>query len=179
MAIDSIGWEEALARFRPLLRVLASQLLNSRYWKKVDPSDIVQKTMLEAHQKRSDFRGSSENELAAWLKVILGHRVIDEARKLQCQKNDAGLEVGVQHAELMVKTWKSPGSVLVGHEEALRLAEALERLPDDQRRAIELYHLQQKSLAETAELLEKSKGAVASLLHRGQARLRELLKDSR
>jgi DNA-directed RNA polymerase specialized sigma24 family protein len=46
-------------------------------------------------------------------------------------------------------------------------------LPDPQREAIELFHLQGCSLKEVAQQLERSGPAVAGLIHRGLKRLRE------
>jgi RNA polymerase sigma-70 factor (ECF subfamily) len=63
------------------------------------------------------------------------------------------------------------------HERGLRLAAALARLPEDQRRAVELHHLQGRPLAEAASELGRSKGAVAALLFRGLQKLRELLQE--
>ena len=34
---------------------------------KVDPSDVVQQTVLQAHARRDQFRGRSEGEWVAWL----------------------------------------------------------------------------------------------------------------
>ncbi len=178
-AFDGGKWEEALARFRPLLRLLAALDLNPRFWRQVDPSDMVQKTIIEAHQKRSDFRGSTEQQLEAWLKGILAHRIIDEARKLRCEKNDVGREEEAEKANDLIRKRTSPLSALVRHEETLRLAVALEQLSDDHRGVVERIHLHGLTLAETAELMSKTKGAVASLLHRALARLRELLKNAR
>ena len=44
---------------------------------------------------------------------------------------------------------------------------------------LKLVHMNSMGLAETAEFMGKTKGAVAGLVRRGQARLREFLKDSR
>ena len=179
MAFDDKRWEETIKRLRPLLRLLAAGSLNDRYWRQVDPSDIVQKTILEAHQNRADFRGSSDHDLEAWLKGILGHRIIDEARRLRCLRNDVDREVEMERAEEQVRKWTSPLSALLRHEEAFRLAEALEKLPDDQRRAVEFMYFLGLTLSETADRMEMNRYAVLRLLKRGQDKLRELLKDTR
>jgi hypothetical protein len=51
----------------------------------------------------------------------------------------------------------------------------LRRLPRDQRRAIQLHHLEGRSLAEVAHTMRRSKQAVVGLLFRGLRRLRRLL----
>jgi RNA polymerase sigma-70 factor (ECF subfamily) len=58
----------------------------------------------------------------------------------------------------------------------IRLTEALDRLPADQRLAVELHHLQGLPLADVAEQLGCSKGAAAAMLFRALKKLRELLK---
>ena len=52
------------------------------------------------------------------------------------------------------------------------MAESLAALPEGQRRAIELHHLQGLPLAEIADELGTTKSAVAGLLHRGLKALR-------
>jgi RNA polymerase sigma-70 factor (ECF subfamily) len=62
-------------------------------------------------------------------------------------------------------------------EELLRLAEALARLPDIQRAAVEMHHLEGRTLADTAEALGRSRSAAASLVFRGLSNLRRLLDE--
>jgi RNA polymerase sigma-70 factor (ECF subfamily) len=61
------------------------------------------------------------------------------------------------------------------HEDLLRLARALEQLPEDQCTVVELHHLQDRAVADIAATLGRSEAAVAGLLRRGIKRLRELL----
>lgn len=168
--------EEILPRLRALLRFLAARSLNPRHWRRADPSDLAQKTILEAHLKRADFRGTTEKELVAWLEIILDHRIKDEVRNIECQKNNPGREVPVERADGEARKRTSPLSELVRHEEILRLAEALDQLPGDQRRAVEHRHLHGLTVAETADLMGQSRYSVARLLRPAMARLLELLR---
>ncbi len=71
----------------------------------------------------------------------------------------------------------SPSAIAEKNERLLRLAEALEQLPEVQRDAVVLHHLRGLPLAELAAQLGRSEGAAAGLLHRGIKRLRDLLHD--
>jgi RNA polymerase sigma-70 factor (ECF subfamily) len=71
------GAGPTLDRFRAYLALLARLHLDPDLRHRVDPSDIVQQTLLEAHQKRTQFRGGSDAELAAWLRQILVHNLAD------------------------------------------------------------------------------------------------------
>ncbi len=66
----------------------------------------------------------------------------------------------------------------VGRDEELtRLADALAELPDDQRCAVEMHHLEGLSFAEIAARLGKSKTSVAGLVFRGVRALRARFTD--
>jgi RNA polymerase sigma-70 factor (ECF subfamily) len=177
-----------LERYREYLRMLARLQLDARLRGKLDPSDIVQETLLKAHQALDRFRWQSEAELAAWLRTILANTLADAVRKYQTGARDVGqersLQAALEESSARVEAWlaaegSSPEERAVRQEELLRLAEALGTLADDQRQAVELRHLAGCSVAEVAERMGRSKEAVAKLLLRGLARLRERLDESK
>lgn len=61
---------------------------------------------------------------------------------------------------------------MIAAEETLALAEALQRLPEDQRRVIELRHFEGKSHQQIAELLQRSPAAIRMLWVRALRNLR-------
>src|SRR5262249_62395791 len=69
----------------------------------------------------------------------------------------------------------SPSQRAERNEQALRLAEALEQLPEAQREALVLQHWQGWSLAQIGEHLGRSPEAVAGVIKRGLKQLRQLL----
>ena len=179
--------ELALDRFRPYLLVLARLHVGGRYRRKLDPSDVVQQTLLEAHRKRAQFRGATEAELAGWLRRLLACEIADALRGLGRAKRDIRQERALEEmlAEAssrlqacLAAEQSSPSGRAVQNEELLRLAEALTHLPEDQRRAVELKHLQGQSLVAIAGLMDRTETAVGGLLRRGMTRLRELLNPS-
>jgi RNA polymerase sigma-70 factor (ECF subfamily) len=174
----------AVERFRHYLLLLARLHLGDQLRAKLDPSDAVQMTLLEAHRKRQQFRGHGEAEMAAWLRQMLACCIADALRAHGRLKRDAARERSLQAAldqsSSRMEVWlaanqSSPSQRAVRHEELLRLAEALAQLPEDQRQAVELKHLQGYAVADIARRMGRSETAVGGLLRRGMTRLRELL----
>jgi RNA polymerase sigma-70 factor (ECF subfamily) len=173
-----------LHRYRDYLRVLARQTWPDRLRGKLDPSDLVQDTLIEAHAGRARFQGTSEAELAAWLRAMLAHNIADAIKRFGRDKRNAAHERALDDAlaasslrlqDCLAAAGRSPRSDVLRHEELLHLAAAIESLPPDQRSAVELHHLQGLSLAETAARLQRSVPATAGLLHRGLVGLRKHL----
>jgi DNA-directed RNA polymerase specialized sigma24 family protein len=71
--MDSEVRAETLERFRSYLRLLARLHLNPRLQARLDASDVVQQTLLQACRALPHFRGRTEAELTAWLRQILAH----------------------------------------------------------------------------------------------------------
>jgi RNA polymerase sigma-70 factor (ECF subfamily) len=179
--------DQALIRFRSYLAVLARVQLDGRLRAKLDASDIVQQTLLEAYEKRSQFRGATESELAAWLRKILAHNLADAIRMLRRAKRDVrmerSLEAAVEDASSRFDRWiaadvETPSQAAQRNERLVLLADAVAQLPDAQRDAVTLHHLEGWPLARIARRLGRTEPAVAGLLHRGLKRLRELMQES-
>jgi RNA polymerase sigma-70 factor (ECF subfamily) len=179
-----------LSRFRPYLLMLARLQFDEALQAKLDASDIVQQTLLEAHQSLGNFRGTSDPEKKTWLRRILGHNLADELRKFRRSKRNVHLEASLQAAldesSARLERWLaiedgSPSECAMANEQSVALAAALMKLPEDQRRAVELHHLQGVPSAVVAERLGRTEVAVAGLLRRGLQRLHELISrdDSR
>ena len=181
MATEDALRGQRLERFRDYLRLLARLQLDDRLQAKLDPSDVVQQTLVKAHQALEQFRGQTDAELAAWLRRILANTMTDAARKYQNEvKREGSLLETLNESSAKLEAWlqaedDSPSEHAVRNEQLLQLAAALGELPDDQRRAVELRYLKDVAVPDIAAQLGKTEPAVAGLLRRGLQRLRDVL----
>jgi RNA polymerase sigma-70 factor (ECF subfamily) len=181
MATEDVLRGQRLERFRDYLRLLARLQLDDRLQGKLDPSDVVQQTLIKAHQAMEQFRGTTDAELAAWLRRILANTMTDVVRKYQNEiRRERSLLQTLDESSAKLEAWlhaeqDSPSDHAVRNEQVLQLAAGLGELPDDQRRAVELRYLKDMPVPEIAAQMGKTEPAVAGLLRRGLQRLREVL----
>lgn len=186
MRSDDHNKERAIEDYREYLRLLVRLQLSSRLRAKLDSSDVVQQTILHAHQYRTRFRGETEGEWLAWLRAILANALTSEFRRFDAQARDlmrersldADLERSSSRLEgLLAADLTSPSERAIRGEDLRRLAGAIGALPEDQRRVVELHYLSGLSVADVAERIGRSRPAAVGLLFRALKRLRESLRD--
>jgi RNA polymerase sigma-70 factor, ECF subfamily len=168
-----------LESFREYLLLLARLQLGPKLQGKLDPSDIVQQTLLKAHERGDQFRGSTYAEQAAWLRAILANQIADAVRKHGRQQGgrERSLEAALEQSSARLADWlaaegSSPSHKLMRQERLVLMLEAMAGLPEDQRVALELRHLRGLSVPEVCARMGKSLPAVAGLLQRGLRGLR-------
>jgi RNA polymerase sigma-70 factor (ECF subfamily) len=175
-----------IERFRSYLLLLARIKLDRKVRGKLDASDVVQQTLLEAHEAMESFRGDDTAAQAAWLRQILARNLANAVRDLTRAKRDVrkdrALQMDLDASASQLEGWlaadqSSPSQKLERHDRALRLAEAMAQLPEAQRDAVVLRHFQGLPLADIAEQLDCTTAAVTGLLHRGLKNLRKCLTD--
>jgi RNA polymerase sigma-70 factor (ECF subfamily) len=178
MGDDGEELARRLESFRNYLLLLARVRLDRRLRSKLDPADLVQQTLTRAFERRDQFRGASDEQRAAWLRTLLAHAMIDALRKhARPDGAERSLEAALEQSSARLEAFlaadqTSPSGRVEKQERLVRLADALEALPEDQRRAIELKHLQGLALIDAAREMNRSVSAVAGLLQRGMRALR-------
>lgn len=176
------GDEQALGivleQHRAYLRLLALRELEGQLAARLDPSDVIQQTFLSAVRNFGTFLGEQPAEFLAWLARIHERNLQDAVREhVASQKRGVGREEALGDGHVVIDSRvSSPSARIMQGEQALRLAQALEKLPADQREAVRLRHLEGKSLAEMAARMERSERAVAALLNRGIVGLRRTVR---
>lgn len=191
LALARSGEPDALGRmlehYRSYLAILARVQIGRRLQRKVEEGDLVQETFLEAHRAFPRFRGVTEAELVQWLRQILAARVAMLVRHyFGTQRRNAELERELADeldessrllGQAFVASGTSPSQGAARREQAVILADALARLPDDYRTVIRLRHLDGLTFPAVAQQMDRSVDAVEKLWARALVQLRRLLPE--
>ncbi len=178
---------ELLQSYRKYLMFLARSGLHQQMQGKADPADLVQEVCLAASDCFSEFRGQSAEEFAGWLRGILSNVLAMQVRRyLGTQKRDPRLEhalhQGMNSASSFLHSglagdFTSPSQHFARNEAFLRMAEALETLPEHYRQVIVLRHVDNFPFSEVAIQMGRSVDSVEKLWVRALAKLKQTLGD--
>lgn len=174
---------QLLGSYQNYLRLLARIEIGRRLQGKVDASDIVQETFLDAQRQFPAFRGEAEGQFVQWLRTILAGTLANVVRRyLGTQARDLNLERQLAEdldqsscalAHFLVDPHSSPSQLAIRDEQGLRVTEALSRLPDDYQTVLILRHIEGLTFPQVAERMERSVDSVEKLWLRGLTRLRK------
>jgi RNA polymerase sigma-70 factor (ECF subfamily) len=174
---------QALEGCRHYLLRIANRRLDPHLKAKGGASDLVQQTFLEAQRDFTGFQGESQDELRAWLRQLLIHNLANFHRSYRATgKRAVGREVPLAPAspstdapgEVAAPT-PTPSREAIEHEEAEKLRQALERLPEDYRRVITLHHQEQRTFEAIGRLMNRSTTGARTLWLRAVERLNQEL----
>jgi RNA polymerase sigma-70 factor (ECF subfamily) len=170
---------QPLERFRAYLRLLAQLQFPLILQAKLDPSDLVQQTLLRAHEAREQFRGTTVGEQTAWLRQIFVNTLANAVRDHRRAGRDVALEQSLNRSSVRLEAWLAgdhtpPVEAACRNEQFLRLADRLAELPEVQREVLLLRYCEGWSVGAIADHLGRTRPSVASLLRRGLAELRGL-----
>jgi RNA polymerase sigma-70 factor (ECF subfamily) len=174
---------------RNFLTIIARAQVESWLRAKVDASDLVQQTMLEAYRDFHNFRGATEAEWLAWLRQILNHNAANFIRqyhgtaKRQAQREIPFAQTGLGErngeataafgAPVPADNGESPSQQLLRKEREWQVAEALAQLSPDHQEVIQLRNLQRLPFDEVAQRMGRTRPAVQMLWMRAIEKLRE------
>lgn len=169
---------------RSYLGFVARSQVETWLRRKIDASDLVQETMLEAYRDFDRFQGGSEQEWLAWLKRILAHNAADFVRRYHgTAKREAGREVSFRDpndslapgAPEPAADQLTPSQEFLQIDTELRVTAALAEMPEDYQEVIVLRNLQRLSFNEVAERMNRTRPAVQMLWMRAIKKLQECL----
>ena len=181
---DAAARDRLFGACRSFVATAARCHLQRRLQAKVDASDVVQQSLLEAHRGFDGFAGETPQEWLGWLKRIVAHNAYDAAKRYRgTAKRDAGREVPLAaHAdashgwhEQPIDPASSPSGRAIRWEQELLLAAAMEALDEDHREVLFLRNIERLPFEEVARRMGRSSGACRMLWMRAIAALKERL----
>jgi RNA polymerase sigma-70 factor (ECF subfamily) len=184
---DGASWNALAERHRQRLRRMVALRLDHRLQGRIDASDVIQETYLEAWKRLAEYVRAPPMPFFLWLRFLAGQRLVTLHRKhLGVQMRDPEVEVALYHGGLPETSSAALAAQLLGHdtrpseaairaEMKLRLQEALNSMDPIDREVLALRHFEQLSRAEISQVLEIRPTAVSKRYIRALKRLKDLL----
>lgn len=174
-----------LDRYRNYMTVLARAEMSPAVQTRVDASDIVQETMFELHKNFSQFRGSTEKELLAWLRRSLIRNILDQIKRQRAARRDVRREhrmgttehSGAVMLDQLCANISSPSQQVSRVEQSVRVANALASLSPNYRDVIMLRNIHRLEFRKIGEQMGKSHGATRMLWLRALEAFKKALED--
>ncbi len=185
---DERARNRLLERYRKRLRDLIALRIDRRLLPRVDPSDIVQDSLVEADRRLADYAHERAAPFYVWLRGLALQKLVEEhrrhirAKRRSIQREEVEVsrlpdESLQKLAERLVAGGSSPSAQLLRADRQRLLMQALARLPDNDHELLVLRHLEQLSVKEIAAVLGLTEGAVKVRHVRALERLRKALGD--
>lgn len=174
---------EILMQLRAWLLLVAERELQGGSNVRMNPSDLVQQTFLGAQRDFGRFRGTTEAELAVWLKQNLMHNIQDAHRFYAADKRDVRQERSLEGRdssslplrESLSARDRHPSSIVRIRERDEQIDRALMLLPGHYREVLLLRHRDDLTFSRIGEKLNLSAEASRKLWSRAVQALKRQL----
>ncbi len=163
---DAAAARALTMRLTPMVLGYAARLLNDV----AEAEDVAQEAMLRLWKIAPDWR-QGEAKVTTWLYRVVSNLCTDRLRK----KRGVALDSVPEPADER----PSASDAMIEAERAAALQEALATLPERQRQAVVLRHIEGATNPEISQILEISVEAVESLTARGKRALAAALAGRR
>ena len=183
---DSAARQQLLIRHQDRLRRMVALRVDRRMAARIDPSDIVQESLAEAHQHLSEYIRDRPLPFYAWLRQFAWERVAKQyERHVRAQRRSVTREEApplpdesvMQLAHRLIASATSPSRHLVREELRERVRTALGCLKPNDREVLVLRYLEGLSNAEAAAVMGLAESTAGMRHLRALERLRALLVD--
>jgi RNA polymerase sigma-70 factor (ECF subfamily) len=185
---DYAARELLFAGHRARLRRMVAVRIDGRLAARIDPSDVVQETLLEASRKLSEYLRDPSVPFYPWLRQLAWKRLYALSEKhIHSQKRSIMREErydlplsdnSVQHlADRLMSSGTSPSHRVLRAELLERVRIALDRLSSRDREVLVMRHLEQMSIREIAATLGIDERAAKQRQTRAIVRLQGLMAD--
>ena len=176
-----------MVEHRARLRRMVALRLDRRLQGRVDPSDVIQESTIDAARRLGEYARNPVMPFFLWLRFLTGQRLMEQHRRhLGAQARDARREISLYRGAFPETTtadlaahflgkFSSPSHAAIRIEQKIRLQEALNSLEPLDREILALRHFEQLSNGEAAEVLGLDKSAASKRYTRALVRLKDVL----
>jgi RNA polymerase sigma-70 factor (ECF subfamily) len=138
-----------------------------------DREDICQEVFLKVYRNLKSFQFKSA--LGTWIGRIAYNTAINFLQKKQSILL-SDIVSTEDEANFIVESSENPEEIVIKKDDAARLKQAIDNLPEIQRAILLLFYQDELSLEEVSQIMEMPHNTVKSHLFRARNSLRELLK---
>ena len=151
--------------------------------RRIEADDILQEVASTAVTSMKDL-DFTERGPFGWLCEITQRKIIDAERRFSSQKRGAHREVGIHGspdqsqigiANLLIASITSPSRAFSRNEKEFLLLDALDKMPDEQCRVLQMRYRDGLTPRDIAKQIGKTDGATRVLLTRALQKLREMV----
>jgi RNA polymerase sigma-70 factor (ECF subfamily) len=182
---DASAFERLFARCQPDLRQFVARRLDPRARTRLDPSDVVQETQLEAYRRMDDYLRRRPMPFRIWLRKTAYERLlklrrhhVEAARRSVNRELDLPDRSSLLLARPFLDAAASPSRQFARRELARRVRQALAELAESDREVLLMRNVDQLPYREIACMLDVEPAAVRKRYGRALLRLRKLLLDA-
>jgi RNA polymerase sigma-70 factor, ECF subfamily len=168
--------------YRPRLKRMVQLRLDSRLVARVDDSDVLQETFLDAQRQLQAYLREPKTAFYVWLRRLAAERLANIHRQhLGAECRTVRREVSMPEdsslllARQLISGTSTPSQRQRQEDLAQRMQRAIKRLPPDDREIILMRHFEEMPNGEVAEALGLSDSAATMRYGRALKRLRQLL----
>jgi len=178
---DAEAKSELATHVQSYLTMMADRGLSPAIRSNVNPSDIVQRTLIRMIDGIGNFRGSTRSEFFAWLTTIVHNESARANRHFRSQKRDVTREqsMAADNSSMLpmdpVDLQATPQTNALSKERVELFHSLLKRLPDDYAEVIMLRNLQQLSFREIGDKMDRTEGAAGKLWDRAISKFQQEL----
>ena len=170
-------YERYYQRVLSIVRARMGKLLRTR----MESKDLVQSVLLESLQDLGAFEFRTEGAFVHWLSTLAERKIRDKVSFHTAQKRDArrqeAPEEGMDEPLALVTGGTTPSRLLSKAEELLRMEEALQALPENERELVVMAKLEGLSYEEIAQATGRTAGSAQRAVSRALAKLTTALYD--
>ncbi|MFP7674309.1 sigma-70 family RNA polymerase sigma factor [Marivita sp. S0852] len=164
---DSDAARALASTYLPMVYAHAYRMLNDR----AEAEDVAQETMLRLWKHAPSWDSGGAASLRTWMYRVTANLCIDRLRKTRPDGLPPDLEIADTRPSVEVQMQNTARH--------MALEDALMQLPDRQRQAVVLRHIDELGNSEIAQIMDIGPRAVESLTARGKRALTALLSDQR